>query len=226
MGETQQGDNGAAPETQQGENGAAPETQQGGNGAAPRTQNLLMNASAVLTGQDFMYKNSKIYDEAIKNENELPKGHTYLYQMQPGVVDKKEGVENPHFRVGMRIEAFPTFQKPYAKFTKQTNGFGKGDVVMIDVTPRYDVSSFNGAKYVVLAADSVGGAAGLLPVANIGAPLSFLVPGVLFFILGMLVFLCKCSRADDGTPEGKLKLNVGCFCGEYKHPCRHRDDAE
>ena len=97
---------------------------------------------------------------------------------------------------------------------------------MIKVNSRYDVASYNGTKYVVLAAESVAGAAGILPVANIGAPVIFLVPGVLFIILGMIVFLCKCSRKNDGTPEGKLKVNAGCFCGEYKHPCRHKDDAE
>ena len=105
-------------------------------------------------------------------------------------------------------------------------GFVKGDVVQIDVVSRYDVASFNGTKYVVFASESVGGAAGVLPVSNLGAPLSFLIPGVLFIILGMLVFVFKCSRKDDGTPKGKLKVDVGCFCSEYKHPCRREDDAE
>jgi len=197
-----------------------------GEGAALQTQELVMDAEAVLAGADFMYTNTKRYDDAIKEDKALPEDITYLYQMQPDVVDKKKGVEDPHFRVWMRIEAFPTFQKPYAKFTEQTDGFAKDDVVVINVDSRYDVASYNGTKYVVLAADSVDGAAGILPVANIGAPIIFLVLGVLFIILGMLVFLCKCSREDDGTPTGKLKVNVGCFCREYKHPCRHKDDAE
>jgi len=184
-----------------------------------------LDAEAVLAGADFMYTNTKAYDDAIKDEKALPAGKTYLYQMQPGVT-KEKGVEDPHFRVWMRIEAFPTFQKPYAKFTKQTDGFAKDDVVEIKVESRYDVASYKGRKYVVLAAESVDGAAGILPVANIGAPIIFLVPGVLFIILGMLVFLCKCSRENDGTPKGKLKVNAGCFCREYKHPCRHKDDAE
>merc|ERR1712037_930136 len=101
----------------------------GGVTAMAKLTSLALNTDDINTYGDDLYTNSKSYDDAIEQGTELPSGNTYLYQMQPDVISKAEGMNNQHFRVWMRIEAFPDFQKLYGKFE---DGFKTGDVVVVD----------------------------------------------------------------------------------------------
>ena len=82
-------------------------------------------------------------------------------------------------------------------------------MVLIDVISRYDVQQFDGAKYLVLAAESVDGIAGWLPSTSVHASLTFLIPGVVAFVGGLFVLLVK--RTPLGRKPGEASR---CCQGE------------
>lgn len=174
-----------------------------------RLTKLALDTDNIITVGDNVYTNSKQYTDAHEKGKPLPSGHVYLHEMQPDIVSEEEGMENPHFRVWMHIEAFPTFQKLYGKFSEQEDGFAQGQVLVIDVVSRYDVESFDGSKYLVLAAESVPGPRGWLPVNNIAAPLSFLIPGLFSFLLGVFVLVSKFTPLGRKPGEVPMKM-FGC----------------
>lgn len=179
---------------------------------APGLTSLSLDTDSITTHGDGLITKPR----SLEDESGFRSGQTYLHQMQPDVISKEEGMDNPHFKVWMHIEAFPSFQKLYGKFSEQ-GGFNTGHVVVVDVESRYDVDSFQGRKYLVLAAESVDGPSGWLPVNNIIAPLSFLIPGIIFIVLGALVFVLEFRREviDVGEPGGELSVRCGCFL------CKH-----
>tara|TARA_B110000090_G_C13362843_1_gene439066 strand:- start:708 stop:1787 length:1080 start_codon:yes stop_codon:yes gene_type:complete len=75
----------------------------------------------------------------------------YLYESYPDIVNPIEGVTNVDFIVWMRLASLPNFRKYYGKI--DTNVVS-GDIISINITANYDVSSFNGVKSLYLTTGS------------------------------------------------------------------------
>jgi hypothetical protein len=97
-------------------------------------------------------------------------------------------VDDPHFMVWMRTAGLPTFKKLYAKI--EDIELRNGDVLTINVTNVFPVSSFDGKKFLVISTTSwLGGK-------NTFLGYAYLVVGVicLLLALGFLLRQKMCPR--------------------------------
>lgn len=102
-------------------------------------------------------------------------------------------VDDEDFIVWMRTAGLPTFKKLHRRILKDLK---KGDVLQFDVTNRFDVSSFDGEKRLVLSTTSwLGGKNSFLGIA-------YLVVGGLCVLLA-IAFLIKHWRSP--RPLGDMK---------------------
>lgn len=67
----------------------------------------------------------------------------------------ERGQRDDHFIVWMRASTLPTFIKPYA--ICKNSDFQEGDIITINIENNYDVSSFNGEKWILISEMSIVG---------------------------------------------------------------------
>lgn len=104
----------------------------------------------------------------------------YLYETYPDIISPLEGVESERFIVWMRTAALPNFRKPYGKIS---GGVEKGTDLTFAITNNFDVSEFEGKKYIVLSTvNAYGGKNPFLGVA-------YLVVGALCLFFSVIFFL-------------------------------------
>mmetsp|Transcript_12541 Transcript_12541/g.18488 ORF Transcript_12541/g.18488 Transcript_12541/m.18488 type:complete len:378 (-) Transcript_12541:243-1376(-) len=117
----------------------------------------------------------------------------YLYESYPGIISPLEGVKNEHFIVWMRTAGLPSFRKLYGIIDTNLKA---GDYLEFTVQSNFPVTSFNGAKSLVISTTSwFGGKNSFLGIA-------YLVVGCICLALG-LVFAFK-ERIDPrqlGDPK-------------------------
>lgn len=68
----------------------------------------------------------------------------------PGSATVPYGYRDEHFLVWMRTAGLPTFRKLYGTLTPPTYGFRKGDSVLFEVVPNFEVASFQGTKALII----------------------------------------------------------------------------
>lgn len=100
--------------------------------------------------------------------------------MFPYQISPLKGVTDEHFIVWMRTAGLPTFRKLYGRIN---NNLKKGDTLTFQVNANYEVSSFNGEKYLVIS--SVGQFGGKNPFLGI----AYIVVGSISLMLGVLFAL-------------------------------------
>ena len=104
-------------------------------------------------------------------------------------------MEDQHFIVWMRTAGLPTFQKLFGVIHEDLN---KGDY-QLDVTNNYDVSSFDGKKYFVLATtNQLGGN-------NYFLAYCFLICGTINSILAISFFILY-IRCGKRNKKEKIKI--------------------
>lgn len=117
----------------------------------------------------------------------------YLYETFPDIVNPIEGVLNEHFIVWMRTAGLPYFRKLYGKFD---NDFSAGDVLNFEVNLNFDVTSFDGAKALVLTTlTEVGGQ-------NYALGYSYVIAGSVSLFIGVLFAL---KRLIKPRPLGDIR---------------------
>jgi len=127
------------------------------------------------------------YDIAWASDKEakfkLPSGNISQYDKNrygPGGYMLPE-VTDEHFIVWMRTAGLPTFKKLYARIVGQS--FKKGDVVVVNVTNSFPVSSFDGEKHIVISTTSwLGGKNNFLG-------LAYIIVGSTCWLLALLFLL-------------------------------------
>lgn len=81
--------------------------------------------------------------------------YQFLYQTFPEIISPIVGVKNEHFVVWMQPAGLSTFRKLYGRITHDIK---EDEVLFFEVTNNFDVSSFNGKKYIVISTTSSLGA--------------------------------------------------------------------
>ena len=102
-------------------------------------------------------------------------------------------MKNEHFIVWMRPAALPNFQKLWGRIDDRD--LKKGQIINVSINNTYDVSKFDGKKYLVLkTVNAFGGK-------NSEMGLSYIIIGVIFIVLGVVFFF------GNNIYKNKHKLN-------------------
>jgi len=120
----------------------------------------------------------------------------YLYETFPMVINPIEGVKNEHFIVWMRVAAAPTFRKLYGYFNEQIPA---GETLTFTIHNNWDVSSFKGAKSLVLSTTTPFGGR------NPSLGYSFIGVGGFCFIAGVFFVLKQVIRPRKLADKKYLK---------------------
>jgi len=108
----------------------------------------------------------------------------YLYETYPGVISPIDGVTDEHFIVWMRTAGLPNFRKLYGRIETDIE---ENEKLSFDVTANFEVSSFDGKKYLVVSTTSwFGGKNLFLGVAYIAISAVCLLLAMIFTVKQML----------------------------------------